>query len=192
MRQPHLPSDVGCYNLLKCFHVARGNSTKCPYFWCHGRKNHHQQNDAHRLVLFHTAFNIIFHSKMLIHYFSGFPLNVISLLVTITAIETWGTAMFDLNQYYGTRIIDNENQWVPIDNCTIKSASWIDLMRKQDNRCFDWAFKKFDNPVVFILNEFDWITVLQTHTYNTVSSWRIVDTNKAQLLVNMYFFGSQV
>ena len=60
---------------------------------------------------------------MLIHYFSGFPLNVISLVVTITAIETWGTAMFDLNQYYGTRIIDNENQWVPIDNCTIKSAS---------------------------------------------------------------------
>ena len=117
MRQPHLPSDVGCYNLLKCFHVARGNSTKCPYFWRHGRKNHNQQNDAHRLVIFFTAFNLIFHSKMLIHYFSGFPLNVISLLVTITAIETWGTAMFDLNQYYEKVENNSTLSWEPIDNC---------------------------------------------------------------------------
>ena len=60
---------------------------------------------------------------MLIHYFSGFPLNVISLLVTITAIETWGTAMFDMNHYYEKVENCAENCLVLIDNCTITSAS---------------------------------------------------------------------
>jgi len=55
-------------------------------------------------------------SKMML---IGFPLNVISLLVTITAIETWGTAMFDLNQYHERVENNSTTTWVPI-NCTVQ------------------------------------------------------------------------
>ena len=118
MRQPCLLGNVSCYNLFKCLHVARGNCSECTCFWSHEWKNINHQNDAHRFAI-SLYYKVLLYSTLVLNWtFSGFPLNIISLLVTMTAIETWGTAMFDLNQYREK----NGTEWVDV-NCSTTSTS---------------------------------------------------------------------
>ena len=113
MRQPCLLGNVSCYNLFKCLHVARGNCSECTCFWSHEWKNINHQNDAHRFAI-SLYYKVLLYSTLVLNWtFSGFPLNIISLLVTMTAIETWGTAMFDLNH---REKVGNER------NCSTASA----------------------------------------------------------------------
>ena len=63
---------------------------------------------------------ILCYSTLVLNWtFAGFPLNIISLLVTMTAIETWGRAMFDLNQY--REKVGNE--WKDVNNCSTAGTS---------------------------------------------------------------------